>query len=541
MSGEEQKSFLDSRTILAIVLMVVVWFGWESYLKRKYPQPEKPLVTESAQAPAIQSGPVAGQPAATAVAPVKTGTTQPAAETSIPFQSSEINFEVSSAGMGLKNITLNKYFDRENRPIRIGAPRDILPFQVNLRGQAEPIPFKLEKVSDTEFRGTATVSGVAIARTYKVEASKYLIRSTTELSGAAPGAGITQYMSEEARPGADTVSKTLGDPIDTWLSFYVAAEKSVHEHPSPTERSEKDISKASVATLGSRYFTMAVTEDSSVIPNFRMVSEPSRNLFYGAFEYQLLEGNQLRVNDGFFIGPRSVDTLRAADPRLEAAVDFGMFSWIAYPILDLLRWFYKLTHNYGIAIIALTILVRMIVLPFNIMSYKSMKAMQNIQPQITRLKERHKDDREALNREMMILMKENKVNPLGGCLPMLLQLPVFLALYQVLNQTIELYRAPWMLWITDLSLKDPYYVLPVLMGIVMYIQQKMTPTTMDPAQAKVMQFMPIMFTFMMISLPSGLTLYIFVSTLFGILQQLAFMRDKKPKAASKVLSDALDV
>ena len=157
--------------------------------------------------------------------------------------------------------------------------------------------------------------------------------------------------------------------------------------------------------------------------------------------------------------------------------------------------------------------------------------MQQIQPEIQRLKEIYKDNTQALNQEMMKLMRDNKVNPMGGCLPIVLQLPIFWALYQVLQNSIELYRSPFLGWIHDLSLKDPYYVLPVLMGISMFIQQKMTPSTMDPAQAKVMLIMPIFFAVLMMSLPSGLTLYIFVSTLFGILQQVFMMKDKQSNKA----------
>jgi YidC/Oxa1 family membrane protein insertase len=156
-----------------------------------------------------------------------------------------------------------------------------------------------------------------------------------------------------------------------------------------------------------------------------------------------------------------------------------------------------------------------------------MKAMQAIQPQIQALKEKYKDDQQKQQQEMMTLMRENKVNPVGGCLPAILQFPIFIALYQVLGNSIELYQAPFGLWITDLSLKDPYYILPVVMGITMFVQQKITPNTMDPAQAKVLQFMPLIFTFFMISLPSGLTLYMLVGAVFSVVQQMYFMRDKR--------------
>jgi YidC/Oxa1 family membrane protein insertase len=158
---------------------------------------------------------------------------------------------------------------------------------------------------------------------------------------------------------------------------------------------------------------------------------------------------------------------------------------------------------------------------------KSMKEMQKLQPKIAALKEKYKDDQKKLNEEQMALFKAHKVNPAGGCLPMLVQLPVFIALYAVLGNSIELFHAPFFGWIQDLSTKDPFYVYPVLMGLAMVLQQKMTPSSgVDPAQQKMMMFMPVIFTFMMINLPSGLTLYIFVSTLLGVAQQMA-LRDKK--------------
>ncbi|MBM4304760.1 MAG: membrane protein insertase YidC, partial [Deltaproteobacteria bacterium] len=165
--------------------------------------------------------------------------------------------------------------------------------------------------------------------------------------------------------------------------------------------------------------------------------------------------------------------------------------------------------------------------PLTQKSMKSMKAMQKLQPKIAELKEKYKDDQKKLNEEQMALFKTHKVNPAGGCFPMLIQLPVFIALYAVLGNSIELFHAPFFGWIHDLSTKDPFYIYPVLMGIAMFLQQKMTPSAgMDPTQQKMMYFMPVIFTFMMINLPSGLTLYIFVSTILGVVQQVS-MKDKQ--------------
>lgn len=182
--------------------------------------------------------------------------------------------------------------------------------------------------------------------------------------------------------------------------------------------------------------------------------------------------------------------------------------------------------NYGLAIIFLTLLIRVLFHPLTKKSYVSMREMQRIQPQIAKLKEKFKDDRQEQQKQIMDLMRSNKVNPMGGCLPLLVQMPIFFALYRLLYNSVELYQAPFFGWIADLSAKDPYYVMPVLMGGAMFLQQKMTPSaTMDPAQQKVMMFMPVIFSFFMIALPSGLVIYILFSTLLQLASQYLVNRE----------------
>src|SRR5690606_27187378 len=185
----------------------------------------------------------------------------------------------------------------------------------------------------------------------------------------------------------------------------------------------------------------------------------------GSLKYTQTNGSVKKFTSKVFIGPKELKILQQVDSRLGEIINFGIFSVIAKPILMLLKFLYTIVGNYGVAIIIVTLLIRMLLLPLNISSYRSMKKMQVIQPLLKSLKERYKKDPRQLQIETMALMKREKVNPLGGCLPMLLQLPIFIALYNVLAQSIELYQAPFMLWITDLSLKDKYYVLPVLMGV----------------------------------------------------------------------------
>jgi YidC/Oxa1 family membrane protein insertase len=229
-----------------------------------------------------------------------------------------------------------------------------------------------------------------------------------------------------------------------------------------------------------------------------------------------------------YAGPKEFDTLRSLNVGLEDMIDFGWFiygSWtivksVAKPIFYILRFIHEYVHNYGVTIILLTLGIKLLFVPLQYKSYKSMKMMRLIQPKIKEVQEKYKGDRDRLNKELMKLYREQKVNPLGSFLPMFVQMPVFIALFNVLYMTIDLRQAPFMLWVTDLSLQDPYYVLPVIMGATMFIQQKITPTTMDPAQAKIMLVLPIGLTFLFVNFPAGLVLYWLTNNVLTITQQL---------------------
>ncbi len=240
-----------------------------------------------------------------------------------------------------------------------------------------------------------------------------------------------------------------------------------------------------------------------------------------------------------FYGPKKLKMLKEIGYNLDRSVNFGWFDVLAKPALWLLNMFHSVFHNYGIAIILVTVLFKAAFWPISQKGMKSMKNMQKLQPKMAKIKEKYKSDPTKMNQEVMALYKTYKVNPLGGCLPMVLQIPVFFALYKVLLQSIELRHAPFMLWITDLSAPDrlfigfdlPYLgglpVLTLLMGASMFFQQKLTPTTADPTQAKIMMFLPVVFTFMFLNFASGLVLYWFVNNLLSILQQVLINRDRK--------------
>ncbi len=211
--------------------------------------------------------------------------------------------------------------------------------------------------------------------------------------------------------------------------------------------------------------------------------------------------------------------LEKISPGLELTVDYGVLTFLAKPLFWLLDNFYLLVNNWGWAIILLTILIKLIFYKLSETSYRSMARMKKFTPKIQSIRERHSDDRQKMNQAMMEMYKEEKINPLGGCWPILIQIPVFIALYWVLLESVEMRHAPFIFWIDDLSSKDPYFVLPLIMGASMFLQQKLNPTPPDPIQAKVMQMLPIIFTGFFAFFPSGLVLYWVVNNVLSIVQQ----------------------
>ncbi|MEI8601666.1 membrane protein insertase YidC [Shewanella sp. PP-Sp27a-2] len=232
-------------------------------------------------------------------------------------------------------------------------------------------------------------------------------------------------------------------------------------------------------------------------------------------------GATQEISSQFYVGPKDQKALSAISDTLNLVVDYGFLWWLAVPIHWLLMFYQSFVGNWGVAIILITLTVRGLLFPLTKAQYTSMAKMRNLQPKLTDLKERFGDDRQKMGQAMMELYKKEKVNPMGGCLPIILQMPIFIALYWVLLESFELRHAPFMLWIHDLSVQDPYYILPLLMGVSMFVMQKMQPIapTMDPMQVKMMQWMPVIFTVFFLWFPAGLVLYWLVGNIVAITQQ----------------------
>ncbi len=287
------------------------------------------------------------------------------------------------------------------------------------------------------------------------------------------------------------------------------------------------------AAMVEHYFATAIVPSVDV-RNYYQTEDFGDNVYGIRFVSTadvILPGTQKIIEVKIYTGPEVASQLKAVAPGLELTIDYGLFWFLCQPIFWLLSKMFEVFGNWGVAIIFTTIIIKGLFYKLSAHSYKSMGNMRKLQPKIEALKLKHGDDKQKFSQDMMALYKTEKINPLGGCLPIVVQIPVFIALYYVLLECVELRQAPFMWWIHDLSAKDPLYVLPLIMGVSMFVQQRLNPAPPDPIQAKVMMFMPVFFTFLFLQFPSGLVLYWVVNNLLSILQQ--WMITRKIEKAGK--------
>lgn len=293
------------------------------------------------------------------------------------------------------------------------------------------------------------------------------------------------------------------------------------------EQSFKTTIEGGWVAMVQHYFISAWVPDQQQTNHFTLRELGNTDLYALGFTSPAVEvnaGESGELKAQFYAGPKDQYRLEEISPYLDLTVDYGWLWWLAKPIFWVLLKIHTLVGNWGWSIIILTLMIKVLFFRLSATSYKSMARMRKLQPEMLRIRELYGNDRQKLSQETMNLYKKEKVNPLGGCLPILVQMPVFIALYWVLLESVELRHAPWILWINDLSVKDPYFVLPLIMGASMFIQQKLNPAPPDPTQAKVMQIMPIAFTIFFIFFPAGLVLYWTVNNVLSIIQQWLITR-----------------
>ncbi|MCB1666888.1 MAG: membrane protein insertase YidC [Porticoccaceae bacterium] len=326
-------------------------------------------------------------------------------------------------------------------------------------------------------------------------------------AGSAPGMGVQPFLGAALTTSEENYKK---------MDFEDIAEKPLKE----------TVGGGWVAMV-QHYFISAWIPDQSTTNSFNLRKLGGSDLYTLGFTSPAVSvepGNKGEIRAAFYVGPKDQYRLEKISPYLDLTVDYGWLWWIAKPLFWIMYQLHNIVGNWGWSIILLTVLVKAAFFKLSATSYKSMAKMRKLQPEMARIRELYSDDRQKMSQETMNLYKKEKVNPMGGCLPILVQMPVFLALYWVLLESVELRHAPWIFWIQDMSVKDPLFILPLLMGASMFIQQKLNPAPPDPTQAKVMQIMPIAFTFFFLFFPAGLVLYWTVNNTLSIIQQWIITR-----------------
>ncbi len=535
----------NKRTLIAILLMLIVWMGFTVLFP-----PEKPTggpadqQTEETRAPVAEQTPASSIEGTADAVPAPRFTADRQAEARrITVRSGIYEYILSSQGGVIKQVALTEYqkdkekvtgavtlSDFSGRPggslftrgsDGFGVEEDAL-YQVNL----ERDEVRLAPGEEVEIVfSTRLDNGLDIAKVYRFSAESYDVDFSVEVLNRSGGTlsgniavGVAEIWDESM---AGSYNEFVGP------SIYSGGELNNVDVDDLAEGSKEFQNNIAWTGFQKKYFLSAFVP--LVGSSERARIEGSGDLVINSVitPYRSLNpGESARFDFLGYFGPKDFDILKSVDHQLSEAIDFGFFGFLSRPLLHVLKFFYSFIGNYGVAIILLTVIIKAFFWPLTQKSYSSMKNMQKLQPEMQKLREKHKNDKQRLNVEMMNLYKEHRVNPLGGCLPMLIQIPVFFALYKVLLFSIELRQAEFFLWITDLSAKDPYYVTPLLMGATMFLQQKMTPTQMDPTQAKIFLAMPIVFTFLFLNFPSGLVIYWLVNNVLTIGQQALINRKK---------------
>lgn len=542
---------MDKDTIIGMILFFALFVGYSAYTSWKYPR--EPVSAESSEPVAEATSPAAeATPSApSAVAPTTEPATAPAAAevTTAPASAS-----IADADLSIETDTTAYRFSMESGSLAAIAMKDfrdqirVADSRVNLIGAA---PFWVSgSIGVNKPAYTGSFQGERQGRTLRFWRQEGPWVITQEYVIPEKGYGLklnVTFRNASDAPVELTAVTDFRDTISTdfpssgflpgarpdrtnLISF--VAEKATRtdavDYCGKAEGPAQEIKDTEVTyfSFDRHYFTKAF------LPGLRKIDLLMTKT--GAPEFGLCQvsvkasqpfgqvkpGETVVMPFAAFMGPKKMDVLAATNESLKSSIDLGWFTVIAHPLLSSMKFFHGFVGNYGIAIIILTILLKILFYPLVKSSTVSMKRMQKLQPEMNRIKERFAEDKARQQQELMKFMSENKINPAKGCLPILPQIPVFVALYNVLANSIELRHAPFYGYIRDLSASDPYYITPVLLGVGMFVQQKLTPTTgMDKTQERMMMMMPVLFSVMMLSLPSGLVLYMLTNTIISIAQQ----------------------
>ena len=542
----------NQRLILFAALMFVVFLLWQNWLEfqaKKHPPP----VPTVAAAPASPTGPNPSAPLAGADVPTAPSTAGAGAAASpqalgggqrVRVTTDLFAIEIDTVGGDLRQAGLRTYPDsvqHKDQPFLLlkDSGADLFIAQSGLvalnNGPApnhyatfvpERTEYQLADGQDTlEVRLTWTdPSGVKVIKTYTFHRGSFLVEldQRVENGGSEPWQG-GQYRQFQRTP-PKTSSNYFSGGVITYTGAVVSTPEQRYEKISFDNIAKQELNqtvKDGWVAMIQHYFLGAWVPNPGEAEEFYTKALGNNRYLVGmrGAVQTVPAGATGNFHTRLYVGPKLPDVLAKIAPNLHLTVDYGILTIIAEPLFWLLKAIHWVVGNWGWAIIFLTILIKLAFYKLSETSYRSMANMRRLAPELTRLKELYGDDKQKMNQAMMDMYKKEKVNPLGGCLPILVQIPVFIALYWVLVESVQLRQAPFMLWIKDMAIPDPYYVLPLIMGVTMFVQQKLSPAPPDPVQAKVMMALPVVFTFMFLWFPAGLVLYWVVNNILSIAQQ----------------------
>jgi len=551
------------RLILLLIFGFSVLFLWEGWEREHRPKPAPQPPAAQQQGVPVPATPAA--PGAPTQAPAK-GAAQasapavPAAEAAargetVRVSTDLVTAEIDTLGATLKRLELLRHKDSEdpNKNLVLLNPEHRYEAQSGIAGEGGPNHRTLWRLLPGERSLAAGADrvevrlaaqgrdGLEVQKVYTFKRDSYVVEVSLEMRNPRPqpASGYAYFqLTHDGRPLSDahTLAQSFGAQSYTGFALYSKEHAFEKVPPTDLDKAKEHTNRADNGWLAfvQHYFVSAWLPPDGARD---YVLEKRQDGTYAGrvlIPVQVAAGGDTKVTVPLYSGPQEKRRLEAAAPGLDLVVDYGWLTVIAWPLFWLLQKFHALSGNWGIAIILLTVSIKIIFFPLSAASYKSMAKMKLVTPRLTKIREMYGNDRQKMNQAMMELYKTEKINPLGGCFPILVQIPVFIALYWVLLAAIELRNAPFMLWIKDLSALDPYYVLPILMTGTMVLQTRMNPVPPDPVQAKVMQFMPYVFSIFFFFFPAGLVLYWLVNNILSILQQWQiqrmFNRDKPAHA-----------
>ena len=538
---------MENRLLLAFVLSLAVFIGWGYFLAQiqgplPVKEPGMEEFPEDAQALAPKSRALGSAPSGLPKSESFQPTTPmpvpidpfPGEEVLIQVSTGKTHFVISNRGGVIKQLQLPRFYDDDGNIIDLINNPDHLTPALALQANDPEVTAILQNAHyapsttsivlsefNPEGRLTLTLnhsSGLQVTRTYVFHFNDFMVEMGTQISAASMAFRNLQYQ-VLLGPG-------MGGKISSQTDYIVFSGATVFANNERIENPPEDINNASYfkgdlnwVAFQNKYFGSALIPQQGTKSG--LVFKEKDQVFVG-LEFESVQ-SAASAQHLFYAGTKELEILEEKGHHLVRMIDYGWFgnkfAFLVKPLLKVLAFFYRLTGNYGWSIIFMTFVIKLLFFPLTHKSFKSMKGMQKVQPYVKIIQERNKDNRKKMNEEMMELYKKHKVNPVGGCLPMLLQIPVFIALYHALFFSIELRGAPFIGWVTDLSIADPYYVYPVLMGATMFLQQKLTPSMGDPMQQKIMMFLPIVFTFLFLTFPAGLVIYWTVNNILTICQQ----------------------